>query len=193
MSNVIVGTSKNDLLNGTSNEDVIYGLSGDDTVNGGNGNDVISGGTSASATSADNLVMDVAFKGQVTVEPPGTGRSILSECTRSTNPETSWMSVCCGPATPSGSKGSGNAPTIKTTDVSLLAGERYGFFILSNGYGTNGTQSCFPIRQHNGSLRNGKGEAARSATRICVSGMSIPRPAPRLQSRILQGTKSITP
>jgi Ca2+-binding RTX toxin-like protein len=35
------------------------------------------------------------------------------------------------------SKGSGSAPTVTVVDVDVKAGEKYGFFILSNGYGTN--------------------------------------------------------
>jgi hypothetical protein len=43
-TNIIVGTSNNDVLNGTSGSDCIIGRGGQDIINGGSGNDFISGG-----------------------------------------------------------------------------------------------------------------------------------------------------
>jgi Ca2+-binding RTX toxin-like protein len=169
MVNVILGTSKDDRLAGTANEDAIYGMSGNDTIDGSTGNDILSGGGQVSSWNSDNLSIKQAFKGQIVLETPKNG---------SVNPVGMYKIDAAGNITDvkiiwnggvSGSKGSGNAPTTTVLNVDLKAGERYGFFILSNGYGTNGNTELLADGTAQWQLRDangGTGQVSDGALRL---------------------------
>jgi Ca2+-binding RTX toxin-like protein len=157
MPNLIMGTSKDDALTGTVKDDLIYGLAGNDTIDGGAGNDIISGGGRDSAFNATNLRIGGDFKGSLVLETPAKG---------SVNPVGMYKIDAAGNIVDvkivfnggvSGPKGSGGAPTVTNLDLDLKAGERYGFFILSNGYGTNGNQALLADANAKWELRDESG------------------------------------
>jgi Ca2+-binding RTX toxin-like protein len=161
MPNVIMGTSKDDVLNGTSNEDLIYGLAGNDTINGGNGNDIITGGAASSLGDANNLSIKSSYKGQIVLDIPKVsalnpvgmykidGAGNISDVKILWGGDLVW------------STGLGNQSVNKTLDVDLKAGERYGFFILSDGYVSTASISLFNNSKVKWELRDKDGGSAQ--------------------------------
>jgi Ca2+-binding RTX toxin-like protein len=136
MAGVFVGTNNDDVLKGTYAADLIYGLNGSDTVDAGGGDDLVSGGTGDSPSNADAVAIAADFKGQIVLQTPAKG--VI-------NPVGMYKIDAAGNIMDvrilwngggQNGKGSGNATTLTVIDADLKAGEKYGFFALSNGYGS---------------------------------------------------------
>lgn len=153
---IITGTSKDDKLTGTSNDDAMYGLSGNDTIDGNNGNDLITGGAASSIINGDSITIDSAFKGQVSVEIPRSsalnpvGMYKVDASGNITDVKILWGGSLLGIWL-------GGQSITKTYDVDLKSGERYGFFILSDGYISSTLTSLLNDSTIKWDLRDSKG------------------------------------
>jgi Ca2+-binding RTX toxin-like protein len=139
MPNLILGTSKDDVLKGKHSDDLIYGLAGHDTIDGGAGSDVISGGGRDLAMApGTRLAMGEDYAGSVTFAGENAGYlSTIGMYEIAADGTISNVSVLFANGSAKGSGGSLVAGT-SAVAATFKAGVKYGFFIVPDGYSSNG-------------------------------------------------------
>ena len=161
MAGVLIGTNDDDVLTGTVSEDLIYGLPGSDTIDASSGDDAISGGDQSSFSNGDALTIYQDFSSEIIITTPAKG---------AVNPVGMYRIDAGGNIVDvkilwnggvTNSKGSGSAPTLTVANADLKAGEKFGFFILSNGYGTDGNNRLLAHAGADWELRDADGNPAQ--------------------------------
>jgi Ca2+-binding RTX toxin-like protein len=139
MPNLILGTSKDDVLKGKHGDDLIYGLAGHDMIDGGAGNDIISGGGKDLAmTAGSRFAIGQDHAGSVTFMGESAGyKNVIGMYEIAADGTISNVSVLFANGS---AKGSGGDLVAGSSSVAskFKAGVKYGFFIVPDGYGTSG-------------------------------------------------------
>jgi serralysin len=156
----VIGGITNDTLTGSLGTDVIFGKGGADTVNGGAGDDILYGDSKSKGLTKPtgfDVVADVKAKVTFITESAGHKNTLGMYVI---NPDGSMgdVQILFANASLQGSGGdllSGVSSVART----LAAGQKVGFFIVSNGY----THSQAPLNQTSGhyELRDSGGKIAK--------------------------------
>ncbi|MEM6624138.1 MAG: DUF4114 domain-containing protein [Pseudomonadota bacterium] len=138
-SEVISGRAGDDLVFGNSGSDEVHGGSGDDVLNGNTGADVLYGGGGPSFANMGDITIAEDYTGTVTFLNEGAGfRNSLGLYRVDPDGTISDVEILFENASKQGSGGN-LIGGVSSVEVALEAGDRIGFFIVSNGYSRNGS------------------------------------------------------
>ena len=132
---LISGRKADDTLKGNAGNDLVYGGSGDDTITGGSGSDTLYGGGGPSLVDLTAFEVAEDYTGSVTFLNEGAGfRNSLGVYKVAEDGTIGDVSILFPNASKVGSGGD-LIPGGSSVALDLNAGDRIGFFIVSNGYG----------------------------------------------------------
>lgn len=159
---LISGRKADDTLKGNAGSDLVYGGSGDDTITGGSGSDTLYGGGGPSLVDLTTFEVAEDYTGSVTFLNEGAGfRNSLGVYKVADDGTIKDVSILFPNASKIGSGGD-LTPGGSSVALDLNAGDKIGFFIVSNGYGKgydnasllSDTDGQFELRHADGTPAN---------------------------------------
>ena len=157
---VFSGRGGDDVVEAGNGHDQVWGGSGDDQLHGQSGNDVIYGGGGPSYIDLPQLTIAHDYQGRVIFEGETAGyRNSLGSYKVDANGQIYDVVMHFPNASLQGSGGNLLAGQSESS-LSLQAGDQLGFFIISNGYSTNGGYSGVDFDDGTLQFRNADGEPA---------------------------------
>ncbi len=164
-SEVFSGKGGEDQLYGRSGSDLIYGGSGDDYLLGENGNDLIYGGGGPKYAELNDFTIAEDRQASIVFIDEGAGyRNALGMYNIGDDGAVSNVQILFPNSSKAGSGGE-LIPGESSVEIDFQAGDKVGFFVVSNGFGiSDNNRALLSDTQASFELRNGDGASGNVAT-----------------------------
>ncbi len=164
-SEVFSGKGGEDQLYGRSGSDLVYGGSGDDYLKGENGDDILYGGGGPKYADLGNFTIVEDRQSSIVFINEGAGyRNALGMYNIGEDGTVSNVQILFPNSSRVGSGGE-LIPGESSIDIDFQAGDKVGFFVVSNGYGISSlNRDMLSDTQATFELRNAAGEAGNVLT-----------------------------